>query len=412
MRVVVLGAGVIGIASAYWLARDGHEVEVVERRAAAGLETSWGNGAIIHVSSVQPWAAPGVPLKLLRWIGREDAPFLLRPASLPPMWAWGLSFLRNCAPERHRASAIFNLALAIESARALAEIRAATGIAYDFAPGSVIKTYASGADHAAALAAHRTLEPFGLVTEALDRAACVAREPALEPVAEKIAGGLFCPWDELGDCHLFCRGLAEWCIARGVRFRFDTTAQRIEVAGGRATGVVTDQGRIAAEAVVVALASASPALLRPLGVRVPVYPVKGISITAPKAPWNDAPRTAVLDDTRKFALVPIGERLRVAGSAEITGFDTTPAPARIEAVLARVDELFPQFRRCAAHPEAVRWAGLRPVTPSGRPLIGATGIPGIFLNTGHGHAGWTMAAGSGRRLADAVAGRTATSAAA
>jgi D-amino-acid dehydrogenase len=405
LRVVVLGAGVIGVTAAYSLLEDGHEVTVVERCQGAGLATSWGNGAIIHVSSVEPWSAPGVPRELLRMLGQEDAAFLLRPAALPRMWRWGLAFLASCTAARHRANALANLALALESAAALARIREVTGLAYDFAPHSVLKTYATPEAFAGALAAHRALAMHGLVVEPLDRAALVAREPALEPVADKVAGGLFFPQDELGDCHKLTVGLAAWCAARGVVFHYETTVRRIETRRGRVTGVTTDRGAIAADAVVVALATASPALVRPLGLRLPVYPVKGISVTAPRAPWNGAPRHAILDDKRHFALVPIGERLRVAGSAEIAGYDPTPAPRRVEAVLRRVDELFPQFRRCVAAPETVRWAGLRPVTPSGRPLIGPTRVPGLFLDTGHGHTGWTMAAGSGRRLADAVAGR-------
>ena len=406
MRIVVLGAGVIGVASAYWLLRDGHEVALVERREGAGLETSWGNGAIIHVSTVQPWAAPGVPRQILRWIGKEDAPLLLRLGALPHMWRWGLGFVRNCTDARFKANVLFNLELALESARAMAEIRSETGIDYDYAGGTVMKTYATRSAFEVSARAHEALAAHGLVTERLTAAEVVAREPALEPAAERIAGGLFFPQDELGDCHKFSQGLAAWCAAHGAKLHFGSRVERIEVERGRVTGVTTDRGRLAADAVVVALGSYTPSLLRPLGLRVPIYPVKGLSLTAPRRGWDGAPRMAVLDDSRKCALVPIGDRLRVAGSAEITGYDTTPDAGRLAAVLSRVYELFPGFRQVAEGPDAVPWAGLRPVVPSGRPIIGATAMPGLYLNSGHGHTGWTMAAGSGRRLAGAI-GRAA-----
>ena len=402
MRVVVLGGGVVGVASAYWLMQDGHQVELVERREAAGLETSWGNGAVIHVSSVEPWSAPGVPLQVLRWIGKEDAPFLLRLGALPRMWRWGLEFLRNCAEPRHRENARANLELALLSARSMAEIRAATDIDYDHAGHCVMKTFGDPASLAAATAVHEALAPHGLVTERLDVTACVAREPALLANRDKLAGGLFFPQDEIGDCPKFAQGLAAWCAARGVRCHFGTTVERIEVAGGRVTGVITASGRIAADAVVVALGSFSPFMVRQLGIRLPIYPVKGVSITAPRRLWPDAVRNAILDDAGHYALTPVGDRLRAVGTAEITGYDTTPDPVRIRALVDKICVLFPGFRAVADSPEAVSWAGLRPVMPDGRPLIGKTALPGLFLNTGHGHTGWTMAAGSGRRLAAAI----------
>ena len=407
MRVAVLGGGVIGVAAAYWLLADGHEVEVVERREGAGLETSWGNGAVIHVSSVQPWSAPGVPRKVLGWIGREDAPMLLRLGAVPRMWRWGAGFLRNSSPARYRANCLHNLELALESVRAMAEIRERTAVRYDHAGGCVLKTFADEPSWRAAAGAQRSLAPYGLVTEVLDRRACLAREPALAEAdaAGGLAGGLFFPQDEVGDCNKFAQGLAAWCAERGARFRFNTTVEEIELRDGRARGVLTSAGRIAADAVVVALGSFSPRLLRRHGVRVPVYPVKGVSVTLPRAVWPDGPRNAILDDARHFAFTPLGERYRMVGSAEVGGYDATPAPARIAALAGRVAELFPRLRGCADDPRAIRWAGLRPMVPDGRPRIGPTAVAGLFLNTGHGHTGWTMAAGSGRRLADLVAGR-------
>lgn len=402
MRIVVLGAGVVGVCSAYWLLRAGHRVTVLERREAAGLDTSWGNGAIIHVSSVEPWAAPGVPWKILRWLGQEDAPFLLRPGAIPRMWRWGLGFVAAATPARFRATTVENLGLALLSARSMAEIRAETGLAYDFAANCVIKTFADEATLDAAEAAHRALAPHGLVTERLDRAGVLAREPTLAPVAEHIAGGLFFPQDEVGDCSKFSQALAGWCAGQGAEFRYGTTVEEILVRNGRIAGVRTSDGEMEADAVVVALGARSPLLLRPLGLRLELYPVKGVSVTVPRAAWPEGPRQVILDDARKFALTPLGDRYRLVGSAEITGYDATPSPRRIAALTRNVGQLFPRLAGAEHLPGAISWAGLRPMMPDGRPRIGATSVPGLWLNTGHGHAGWTMAAGSGRRLAELI----------
>ncbi|MCQ4158591.1 D-amino acid dehydrogenase [Roseomonas sp. GC11] len=405
MRITILGAGVIGVASAYWLQKAGHQVTVVEQREGAGLETSWGNGAIIHVSSVQPWAAPGVPLKVLKWLGQEDAPMLLRLSALPRMWRWGLDFLLASRPAAHQAGALSNLELALLSARSMAEIRAETGVEYDCATQCVLKTFADDETLDAAQAAHLALAPHGLVTERLDREACVAREPALGPVSHRIAGGLYFPQDEVGDCNKFSQGLAAWCAARGATFHYGTRVRGIITQGGRVAAVSTSLGEIESDAVVVALGSHSPSVLAPLGIQVPVYPVKGLSVTTPRSVWPEGPRMAILDDSRKFALTPLGDRYRIVGSAEVADYDTTPSPRRIAALMRNVGELFPQLALADSAPGAVRWAGLRPMVPNGRPWIGPTRIPGLYLNTGHGHTGWTMAAGSGRRLAGLLGDR-------
>jgi D-amino-acid dehydrogenase len=406
LRVIVLGAGVVGVTSAYRLLQEGHEVVVIERQTAAGMETSWGNGAMIHVSSVQPWAAPGVPTNILKWLGQERAPMLLRLSALPFMWRWGLGFLRNCAPQAYKDNCLFNLKLALESASAMARIRAATGIAYDFAADSVLKIYPTEAKLAAALADHQILAPYGLLTERWDKATCLAREPALVPVQDQVAGGLFFPQDEIGDCNKFSQGLASWCAAHGAVFHYETTAKHLAIEAGRVVGVQTDRGRYDAAAVVVALGCHSPFMVKALSLDLPIYPVKGISLTTQRHHWPAAPRMAILDDVRHVGLVPVGDRLRAVGSAEIARYDTRPSPGRIDMLTDWVCELFPDFRHCAAAPDAIPWAGLRPVVPNGRPWIGATKVSGLWLNTGHGHTGWTMAAGSADRLVHAMRGKT------
>lgn len=406
MKVLVLGAGIVGVSTAYWLAADGHEVAVVEREAGAGLGTSWGNGAILHASSVEPWSAPGVASTIWRSLGDESAPLLLRLGALPRMWPWGLAFLGNCTAERHRDHASSNLRLAFESLDAMGAIREATGVAYHRRTGAVMKIYDSPAALERGIDAHRHAAAEGLLVERLDRDACIAREPALAVLGDGLAGALVFPQDELGDCHLFCTGLAEWLEARGVAFHWSTSALRLLLPGGRFVGVDTDQGRLAGDTVVVALASWSNELLRSAGLKLPIWPVKGVSLTVPRDPWPEAPRVGILDDRRHVALVPVGDdRLRVAGSAEVTGYDATPDPRRIRAIAEPAAALFPGFAACAADPRAVAWAGLRPVTPRGVPLTGRTRIGGLWVNTGHGHTGWTLGCGSARRLAEMLAGR-------
>ncbi len=407
MRILVLGAGVIGVASAYWLHRAGHEVEVIERREGAGLETSWGNGAIIHVSSVQPWAAPGVPLKVLKWLGREDAPMLLRPSAVPKMWRWGLAFLRAARPAQYRAGSLANLQLAIESVAAMAEIRAATGVQYDYAGNSVLKVFHDNRSFDIAAAEHLALAPDGLETEVLSREECIAREPALAMAADTFAGGLGFPQDEIGDCNKFSQGLAAWLEGEGVRFHYNTTVEDVVVRGGRVAAARVNStagaAEIPADAAVVALASQSVPLLRRHGIAMPIYPVKGLSVTLPRAVWPDGPRMAIMDDARKFVITPLGDRYRIVGSAEVGDTTTTPSPVRVHSVTQGLAELFPNLADCESFPGAIAWAGLRPMVPDAQPRIGATKLPGLWTNTGHGHTGWTMAAGSGRRLAQLMA---------
>ncbi|MBC9205920.1 D-amino acid dehydrogenase [Roseomonas aerophila] len=407
MRIIVLGAGVIGVTSAYWLHQAGHDVQVVERREEAGLETSWGNGAIIHVSSVQPWAAPGVPAKVLKWLGKEDAPMLLRPSAVPRMWRWGLGFLRAARPAQYRAGSLANLKLALESAACMAEIREATGVQYDYAGNAVIKLFPDQGSLDVAAAEHLALAPDGLQTEVLSRDECIAREPALGPVVERFAGGLGFPQDEIGDCNKFSQGLAAWLAGQGVRFHYNTTVEDVIRKGGRVAAVrvsgSSGNADMATDAVVVAMASQSVPLLRSVGVAMPIFPVKGLSVTLPRSVWPEGPRVAVMDDARKFVITPLGDRYRIVGSAEVGDTTTTPSPQRIRAVTQGLAQLFPQLADCENFPGAVSWAGLRPMVPDGQPRIGPTRVPGLWTNTGHGHTGWTMAAGSGRRLAALMA---------
>jgi D-amino-acid dehydrogenase len=404
MAIVVLGAGAVGVATAWYLSKAGHEVEIVERQPEAALETSWGNGCVIHASEVEPWSQPGMPRKIIGWLGKENAPLLLRYGAIPHMWRWGLAFARNCTPEKFRANALANLDLALLSLRSLHEIAAEAGISYHQAANGVMKIYRDVGSLDGAAESSRRLAEQGLLYERISADRAVQLEPALADTRPTLVGALYFARDEVGDCNKFTQGLAAACAARGVKTHFSTIVTGFERSGGRVAAVLTDKGRIAADQVVVAMGSFSAPLLRQLGLRVPIYPVKGISITFPREGWLGAPKMPVIDDSKLFGLVPVGDRMRISGSAEITGYDATPAPARAEAIIANTTFTFPSLARHYKWDRARIWAGLRPVTPAGTPLIGRTAIPGVWINAGHGHLGWTLACGSGRALAAMVDG--------
>jgi D-amino-acid dehydrogenase len=407
MTITVLGAGAVGTATAWYLRKAGHDVTLIERQSEAGMETSWGNGGVIHASEVEPWSQPGMPAKIVKWLGKENAPLLLRYGAIPHILGWGYAFARNCTPERFRANATANLHLALHSLRSLQEIGAETGIRYDRATRGVLKIYRSaealnGAEQSCAL-----LAQHGLTFERVSPDRSVELEPALKDTHSTLSGALYFVRDEVGDCNKFTQGLAAASAARGVTLRFGETVSKIETEGGRVKAVVTDKERIATDAVVVAMGSFSAPLLARNGLRVPIYPVKGVSITFPRAGWETAPSMPIIDDSKLFGLVPIGDRMRISGSAEITGYDTTPAKARAEAIIANASHTFPEMKRHFEIANSKVWAGLRPVSPSGTPLIGETRIRGIWINAGHGHLGWTLSCGSGRVLADLFDGRDA-----
>ena len=405
MTTVVLGAGAVGTATAWYLSKAGHDVTLVERQAEAAMETSWGNGGVIHASEVEPWSQPGMPMKIIKWLGQENAPLLLRYGAIPHMLGWGIDFARNCTPERFRANSKTNLDLALHSLRSLQEIGAETGIDYDRATRGVLKIYRSKQSLDVAQRATDELAKHGLLYERIDPERCVELEPALKDTKSTLAGALYFPRDEVGDCNKFTQGLAAACAARGVQCRFGETVREIETIGGKVQGVVTDKGRIAADIVVVAMGSFTALILAKVGIRVPIYPVKGVSITFPRGDWTTAPNMPVIDDSKLFGLVPIGERMRISGSAEITGYDTTPAPARAEAIVDNASFTFPEIRKHLDLSKARVWAGLRPVSSAGTPIIGQTRIQGLWINAGHGHLGWTMSCGSGRVTADLIDGR-------
>lgn len=407
MKVLVLGAGIIGTTSAWYLAQAGHEVLVVDRQPEPALETSFANGGQISVSHAQPWANPGAPMKILKWLGREDAPLLFRPSTDPAQWLWGMRFLLECLPGRTRRNTANALALARYSAQLLGELRAATGMAYDEQTRGILQLFFSAKDLDEACRPLPQLRAAGLAMQELNAAQCVALEPALGGIGVPIVGGIHAPGDESGDAHLFTLRLADRARAAGVRFRFNVNVRDIEIGSGRVERVVIDdeagiEESLRADATVVALGSYTPLLLRPLGISIAVYPVKGYSITLPLADGDAAPHLSLSDDSHKLVFSRFAGRLRVAGTAELNGYDTSLNVARCEALLRRTRQLFP---RIDVRAEPQYWTGLRPATPSNQPLIGRTRFPDLYLNTGHGTLGWTMACGSGRVLADVIGGR-------
>lgn len=407
MRIVVLGAGLIGVATAWFLAEDGHEVIVVERQPGPARETSFANGGQISVSHAEPWANPGTPVKVFKWLGREDSPLLWRLRADTAQWAWGLRFLRECTPGRTRDNIRAILALAIDSRARLKALRRELGLDYDCLERGILHYYTDAAEFEHALPQAEFMRQFGCDRVVKSAAECFAIEPALAHSTIPIVGGTYTVDDESGDAQRFTALLAERCKARGVSFRYDRAVAGIEQNGNRFTAVRLDNGeRVTADACVVALGSYSPLLLHPLGIRIPVYPAKGYSITIPLSEGAPAPTVSLTDDEAKVVISRLGQHLRVAGTAEFTGYDTQINPARVVPLLRRVRQIFPQidFRDDAVEP----WTGLRPATPSNVPLIGSTPVDGLFVNTGHGTLGWTLAVGSGRLLADQIAGRVTT----
>ena len=402
MRIVVLGAGLIGVTSAWFLAEDGHEVIVVDRQSGPALETSFANGGQISTSHAEPWANPATPGKVLRWLGREDSPLLWRLRADLAQWSWGLRFLRECTPARTRGNIRAILDLALDSRARLKVLRQTLGLEYDCLERGILHFYTDPAEFGRAIPQAALMRSFGCERVVKTAAECLAIEPALRDARAPVIGGTFTVDDESGDAHHFTAALAERCAARGVTFRYRCAVTGIDSGAGCAEALrLADGTRLVAEAFVVAGGSYTPLLLDPLGIRLPVYPAKGYSLTIPLAADAPAPTVSLIDDEAKLVYSRLGNRLRVAGTAEFTGYDVQIAPARIQPLLRRVRQTFPQLDLSVPVEE---WTGLRPSTPSNVPIIGPTPLRNLFVNTGHGTLGWTMAVGSGRLLADRVGG--------
>jgi len=402
MKVLVLGSGVVGVTCAYYLHRDGHEVTVLDRESAPARETSFANGGQISWSAAQPWAAPGTPANALRWLLRPHSPLIWRPRADPAMWSWLGQFLRNCTTDRYRLHRQRLRRLARLSHESLLAMRRETGIRYAEQSRGTLLLYRDAREFDAAAREAERDPSEGIRCEVLDAKGCAAHEPALARSASVITGGLLYPQDESGDCHLFTQSLARRLQADGVAFRFSTRITSLVADGARLTGVDTDQGRLFADTYVLAAGADSARLLEPLGIRLPVYPLKGYSLTMPITLPQAAPLGSLTDETYKVVITRLGDSLRAAGTAELTGYDRSLTSSRLKTIAHVVRTLFPD---AGDLDRAEGWAGLRPMTPDNVPVLGPTVFRNLYLNTGHGTLGWTLACGSGQILADWLAGR-------
>jgi D-amino-acid dehydrogenase len=402
VKVIILGSGVIGVTTAYYLARAGHEVVVVDRQAEPAQETSFANAGEVSPGYSSPWAGPGVPVKAIKWLLMRHGPLVIWPKLDPVMWWWMLKLLRNCTAERYTINKSRMIPIAEYSRDCLRALRAETGIKYDERSQGTLQLFrkqkqldGTGDDIA-------VLKQYGVPYEVLDPAGCIAAEPGLAASTVKFVGGLRLPQDETGDCHMFTQALAKEAAKLGVQFKFKTGIERLVAEGDKITGVVTSAGLLQADAYVAALGSWSPRMLKPIGIPVPVYPVKGYSITVPVIDPDGAPVSTVMDESYKVAITRLGNRIRVGGTAEISGYSASLDAARRATLDHSLTDMFPRGGDLS---KATFWCGLRPMTPDGPPVIGATRYSNLHLNTGHGTLGWTMACGSGRGLADLMSGR-------
>ena len=402
-----MGAGVIGITTAWYLSEAGHEVVIIDRQPEAAMEASYANGGQISASHAEPWAAPGVILKLLKWVAQDDAPLRFKPRLDPRQWAWALGFLRECLPGRFEKNSRVLLDLALYSRQQLRQLRERADIAYDGAQKGILQLFCEPAAHASRAVHAQRMRRYGLVKEILDAEGCRELEPALSGSAVPIAGGIFAPDDESGDAHRFSVGLRERLQARGVECLFGAKISRLVVKEGRLSGIAIIlegcEEILSGDAYVAAMGATGGMLLRRAGVSIPVHPLKGYSITLEVASTESAfaPQVSITDETCKIVISRFAGRLRAAGFAELGGFEPSVDRQRCMQIESRVRHLFPSARFLG---EAVCWAGLRPATPGNIPLIGRSVLANLYLNTGHGTLGWTLACGSGKALSDIISG--------
>ncbi|MCR6671869.1 D-amino acid dehydrogenase [Devosia ginsengisoli] len=403
MDIIVLGAGIVGVATAYCLAQEGHTVRVVERQAAAGLETSFANGSQLVAHGGGPWSAPGVPTNLLKWFGRRDAPLMLRLSAIPGLWRWGPQFLLNCTQARWTHNAISLHHLAMSSIRELDRIVADERLEFDQLRKGILVVHKSQQAFDAA-AAHVAVEnAAGMRKHAVDAEACIALEPALTHQRHQISGGIYAEADRTGDCLSFTQALATAALRLGVTFDYQTRIESITSNGRSITGVVTDKGRLQADRYVMCLGSYSPLLSRQVGIDLPIYPVKGYSATVSVDGWDGAPTISLIDASRKMGFSRLGNRLRIAGTAEFAGHSTTLDADRGKILLDGLLEMFPF---CPGAADAMHWSGLRPMTPDGVPVVGRTRLDNLLINSGHGTLGWSLSCGSARLICELIGNRT------
>jgi len=402
VHVAVLGSGVIGTTIAYYLARDGHQVSVLDRQPGPALETSFANAGEVSPGYSSPWAGPGVPVKAIKWMLMTHSPLVIWPMLDAAMWRWGWSMLMNCTERAYRINKSRMVPIAEYSRDCLKQLRADTGIAYDERMQGTLQLFRTQKQLDGIAKDIEILKDYKVPYEVLDRAGFCRVEPALAHTQQKFVGALRLPNDETGDCYKFTQRISALAQEAGASFRFDTPVEGLEVERGRISGVRTAAGLFRTDSYVSALGSFSPQMLRPIGIKLPVYPVKGYSITVPITEAAHAPESTIMDETHKVAVTRLGDRIRVGGTAELAGYNLTLRESRRRTLEHVVTDLFPRGGDVA---RAEFWCGLRPMTPDGTPVVGPTPYPNLYLATGHGTLGWTMAAGTGRVIADLLGGR-------
>ncbi len=402
MRIVVLGGGVMGVTTAYYLAAEGHEVVVLDRQKAVGQETSFANAGLIAPGHVYAWASPRAPMILLKSLFRDDTALRFRLKADPRLWAWSLRFLANCTAARNRKNTLRKLSLCLYSQKVLNELRAEAKLDYDRTAAGLLYLYRDKAHFDTGVANMAMLNNHGMNLQAVDPTRIAELEPQLAHARDKLAGAIYAPTDESGDCLKFTQRVAVAAVGHNVVFMLDHDIRRIEFAGDRITGIATDKGRIEGDAYALALGSYSPLLASPLGVRLPIYPIKGYSVTLPIEDHKGAPTVAGVDEKNLVAYARLGDRLRLTATADFAGYDTSYEAGNFANMLRVARDLFPT---AAAYDKPDYWACLRPMTPEGTPILGRCRMKNLYLNTGSGHMGFTMSAGCARIVTDIVAGR-------
>lgn len=399
---LVIGAGVVGATTAYFLAREGFSVTVLDSRPAPGLDTSFANGGLLAANSALPWSAPGTPLQMLKWLGREEAPLLLRPSAIPLLGSWGVKFLANCRQSKYRETANTLTRFGQHSLSLMDGLLEHQPLDFDLGRGGFLEIFKGPKAHASAEAFAQMLERMGASVQRLDRRGCVALEPSLAPIEAHIEIGLWLENDCWGDAYKFTQQITLAAQALGARFEYATEVSAIEVSSARVSAVLHSHGRTEASRVVVCGGAASPRLLSPLGVTLPIAPVKGYSLTLDRDAAGVAPLRPIVDDHEHICVTPLGDRLRVAGTVEFAGEDRTLRPARVENLKNALRNLYPQIRM----PEQINaWCGMRPMTADGMPYIDAAPVENLFVNTGHGALGWTLACASAERVVQLIQGQ-------
>lgn len=405
MKVIIIGAGLLGVTTAYFLSCQGHEVIVLERQQGPALETSFANGGMVTPSQADPWNNPGIFRKLLAWMGNEDAPFLLRANAVLSLLGWGISFIRNSGMQRYLLNLQKNAKLAAYSMNILKQLRQQHGMHYDNTDQGTLKIYK---DHKSLQEGVQLSERFsdaGIQFKALNGQQVLTLEPALNDVSDSIIGGIYYPNDEAGDAHKFCQVLARQAEINGVQFKYQVDVKGLERSADEISAVDTTDGRYVADVYVLATGSYSALLAKQVKINLPIRPVKGYSLTLELNGWQSGPKIPVIDESMHASVTPLGSRLRVAGTAEFSGYNTAISQSRIDNMFRFVSTLYPGFTAFLDRSSALQWAGLRPYSCDGVPFLGGTSLHNLYLNTGHGHLGWTMAPGSGKLVADLISQR-------